>query len=201
MLSSRQRFFKRLFDVCLSLLTIPILLPVFFIIGIAIKLDDKGPIFFKQKRVGHAGRVFELLKFRTMKVDSGELKSSVTVEGDIRITRVGRFLRQFKIDELPQIINVLKGDMSLVGPRPDVPGYADLLQGDDRIVLSVLPGITGPAQLIFRNEEEVLARAHDPVEYNRKVIWPQKVRLNKEYIRHYSFKKDLIYIWRTIVDR
>jgi lipopolysaccharide/colanic/teichoic acid biosynthesis glycosyltransferase len=125
----------------------------------------------------------------------------VTTAGDSRITVSGRWLRRYKIDELPQLWNVLKGDMSLVGPRPDVEGYADRLEGDERIVLSVRPGITGPASLKYRNEEEILASVDDPVRYNDEVIWPDKVKMNMEYIREWSFGKDIGYIVATVTGR
>ena len=123
----------------------------------------------------------------------------MTQIGDPRITRLGLFFRKTKIDELPQLWNVLIGQMSFVGPRPDVLGYADRLQGEDRIILSIRPGITGPAQLAYKNEEEVLANQNDPVKYNDEIIWPDKVRINREYIGNYSFFKDFYYIWKTIV--
>ena len=129
---------------------------------------------------------------------SNDLRSTVTTRHDPRITRVGRILRSTKVDELPQLLNVLLGHMSIVGPRPDVPGFADRLSGDDRIVLSIRPGITGPATLEFRNEEELLSSQSDPERYNREVIWPKKVELNREYVANYSFWKDFGYIWRTI---
>ena len=118
---------------------------------------------------------------------------------DPRLIRPGKFLRKTSLDELPQLWNVLRGDMSLVGPRPDVPGYADRLQGKDRVILSVRPGITGPAQLAYRGEEDILVFKNDPVKYNDEVIWPDKVRINREYIEDYSFFKDIYYIWKTIV--
>jgi lipopolysaccharide/colanic/teichoic acid biosynthesis glycosyltransferase len=124
--------------------------------------------------------------------------STVTTANDKRITKSGRFFRRYKIDELPQLINVLKGDMSFVGPRPDVPGYADKLEGEDRIILTIKPGITGPATLKYKNEEEILAKVEDPVKYNNEVIWPDKVKINKEYIKNWSLKKDIEYILKTI---
>jgi lipopolysaccharide/colanic/teichoic acid biosynthesis glycosyltransferase len=127
-------------------------------------------------------------------------RTSVTTAHDVRITPVGRFLRRAKLDELPQLINVLKGDMSFVGPRPDVPGFADALTGEDRVILSVRPGITGPATLRYRDEESLLAGAEHPEQYNREVLWPDKVRLNREYVRQWSFRGDMVYIWRTIFE-
>ncbi len=126
------------------------------------------------------------------------IDTSVTTGADPRITCSGRFFRRTKIDELPQLINVLKGEMSFVGPRPDVPGFADSLQGDDRLILSVRPGITGPATLHFRDEEVLLAQQSDPERFNREVIYPEKVRLNRQYVENYRFIDDLKFIWQTI---
>jgi len=162
-------------------------------------LDTHKNGFFTQERVGKDGRIFRVIKIRTMREVPG-LNSTVTTGSDVRITRLGRFWRRSKIDELPQLINILKGDMSFVGPRPDVPGYADRLQGDDRIILSVRPGITGPATLKYRNEEYLLAEKNDPQKYNDQVLWPDKVRLNREYVEKWSFIKDLRYIWMTVIE-
>lgn len=156
--------------------------------------------FFSQTRIGRYGRPFKLLKIRTMR-SAALPDTTVTTATDERITPFGGWLRKYKIDELPQLFNVLVGQMSLVGPRPDVPGFADRLTGDDRIILNVRPGITGPATLEYRNEEYVLSRQSDPEEYNAQVIFPEKVKLNKEYIQTYSFLGDVRCIWRTIVDR
>jgi len=132
-----------------------------------------------------------------MRVDTKNT-STITTAQDARITRLGAFFRRTKLDELPQLWNVLKGEMSFVGPRPDVPSYVDYLQGEDRMILSVRPGITGPATLKYRNEEELLAQQTDPETYNREVIFPDKVRLNRQYVENYSFWADLAYIWQTI---
>ena len=127
-----------------------------------------------------------------------ESGTTVTTDNDPRITPLGKLFRKTKIDELPQLLNVLVGDMSLVGPRPDVPGFADKLEGEDRIILSVRPGITGPATLKYRNEEEILAAQEDPERYNLEVIYPDKIKINREYVEHYSFAKDLRYILHTL---
>ena len=127
----------------------------------------------------------------------GEYSSSITT-GEMRITKLGKFLRRYKLDEIPQIFNILKGDMSWVGPRPDVFGYADKLEGEDRIILSVKPGITGPAQLKYRNEEEILSKVKDPKLYNDNIIWKDKVKINKDYIENWSFTNDVNYLLRTI---
>src|SRR5690606_5976569 len=140
------------------------------------------------------GKPFHIVKLRTMR-DGPKDPHAVTAQGDPRITRSGAFLRRSKIDELPQLWNVLVGDMSLVGPRPDVPGYADQLEGEDRIILSVRPGITGPATVKYRNEEALLGGQPDAVRYNREVIWPDKVRINREYLGQRSFRNDLKYLF------
>lgn len=126
------------------------------------------------------------------------MESTVTVSGDSRITKSGTWMRRYKIDELPQLFNVLLGSMSFVGPRPDVPGFADKLKGEDRMILEIRPGITGPASLKYRNEEELLAKQKDPERYNREIIWPDKVSINKRYMQEWSLKKDIEYILRTI---
>ena len=153
--------------------------------------------FFVQTRVGRYGRPFQLIKIRTMR-ESRAVTTNVTTTRDARITPYGAWLRRTKLDELPQLVNVLRGEMSLVGPRPDVSGFADLLEGDDRIVLSVRPGITGPASLAYRNEEEILASVDDPERYNREVIYPDKVRINRAYVSEYSLWKDLWTLLATV---
>jgi lipopolysaccharide/colanic/teichoic acid biosynthesis glycosyltransferase len=160
-------------------------------------IDTRSSGFFLQKRVGYRGRIFRLIKLRTMRHESFP-GSTVTTADDRRITRLGRFWRRTKIDELPQLLNIIAGHMSFVGPRPDVPGYADNLEGEDRIILEVRPGITGPATLKYRDEENILAAQGDPQRYNDEVIYPDKVRLNKEYVKNYSLCKDVHYIFRTL---
>lgn len=156
-----------------------------------------GPVFFLQKRVGKDGRLFTMVKFRTMTVNHGG--SSISIAGENRITPLGAMLRKYKLDELPELWNVLCGDMSFVGPRPDVPGYADKLQGAEREVLKLRPGITGPATLKYRNEEELLAEVDNPQQYNDEVIYPDKVRLNLFYLYHYSFVMDIKMIVATVL--
>lgn len=175
------------------LLTWPLLLAV--AAAIRIRMPDGG-VLFRQRRVGQYGKLFTLVKFRTMTVNHGG--SCVSVAGESRITPLGAWLRRYKIDELPELWNVLKGDMSFVGPRPDVPGYADRLQGEDRIILTLKPGITGPATLKYRNEEELLAAQPDPQRYNDEVIYPDKVRINVEYAKTRSFAGDLKIIMQTL---
>ncbi len=159
-----------------------------------------GSGFFVQRRIGRHGVPFPLLKLKTMRGAPG-VNTTVTTANDPRITTVGRFLRKTKLDELPQFVNVLLGHMSLVGPRPDVPGFADRLTGADRVVLSVAPGITGPATLAYRHEEDLLAVQEDPERYNRDVVFPDKVRINRAYVEEYVFWRDFVYLWRTLLGR
>ena len=197
-LSATDRAIKRAFDVVASVVGLALVGWVIALAWVAAAIDTREPGFFRQVRVGRHGRPFRVFKIRTMRAVQG-VTTTVTVADDPRVTRLGRLLRSAKIDELPQLINVLLGHMSLVGPRPDVPGFADRLQGEDRIILSVRPGITGPATLHFRDEERVLAAHADPERYNREVLFPAKVRLNAEYVRTYRFRSDLLYIWKTLV--
>ena len=189
---------KFVFDKIFSLLGLMILSPVFVVVValICVEMPD-GPIVFRQKRVGRNGVLFTIYKFRTMEVNHSG--SSVSVAGEARITPLGATLRKYKLDELPELWNVLKGDMSFVGPRPDVPGYADKLEGTERDVLRLKPGITGPASLKYRNEEELLATVEYPQRYNDEVIFPDKTRLNLYYLNNYSFVKDLQMIFCTIL--
>ena len=173
--------------------------PLLITVAIIIKLTSKGPIFYIAPRVGQYGKLFNLYKFRTMFVGADkEKEGSVTVDGDRRITSIGRILRKTKLDELPSLLNVLKGEMSFVGPRPDVPGYADQLKGSDRQVLELRPGITGPATLKYANEEDILAKVEDPIRYNDEVIFPDKVRINLDYLANQSLSQDLSLIFHTI---
>ena len=158
-----------------------------------------GPILFVQQRVGKNGKLFNCHKFRSMTVGHGG--SSVSVAGEARITPLGAVLRKYKLDELPELWDVFIGTMSFVGPRPDVPGYADKLQGEERIILTLRPGITGPATLKYRNEEELLAKVTDPQKYNDEVIYPDKVRINRYYAEHYSFIKDIQMIFCTVLGK
>jgi lipopolysaccharide/colanic/teichoic acid biosynthesis glycosyltransferase len=164
------------------------------------RIDTKLSGFFTQTRVGKDGRLFRVIKIRTMRNVPG-IGTSVTTSSDPRITRIGGLFRRTKIDELPQLINVFLGHMSFVGPRPDVPGFADRLKGDDRIVLSIRPGITGPATLKYRDEEALLYAQPNPEQYNAKVLFPDKVRINREYIQNYRFLSDLKYILQTVVGK
>lgn len=189
---------KILFDRVVALCGLILLWPLFIVIAILIKMQmPDGPVLFTQKRVGRNGRIFKMFKFRSMHVEHDG--SSVSVAGEARITELGKILRKYKLDELPELWNVLKGDMSFVGPRPDVPGYADVLVGDDREILKLYPGITGPASLKYRNEEEILADVDNPKQYNDEIIFPDKVRINRYYLHHYSFFMDIKMIVATIL--
>jgi len=191
---------KYFFDRIVSFVGLLFLWPVLIVVAVLIRMKmPGGPVIFKQKRVGLNGKLFTMYKFRSMTVAHGG--SSVSVAGEARITPLGAKLRRYKLDELPELWNVLIGDMSFVGPRPDVPGYADLLLGDDRRVLLLRPGITGPASLKYRDEEELLAKVEDPVKYNDEVIYPDKVRINIYYLDHYSFIKDIQMIICTVLGK
>ena len=188
---------KILLDIIVSGLGLIFLLPVMIIVSLAVVISSKGPVLFTQPRVGQDGKIFKVVKFRTMRV-GGEKEGSITTATDARITQIGRWLRRFKLDEYTQLWNVFIGNMSLVGPRPDVPGYADRLRGRARSILSLRPGITGPATLCFKNEEELLDLAEDPKRYNDWVIYPAKVALNLNYLERWSFSRDVGYIVITV---
>lgn len=193
-------FFKFLFDRVSSLFGLLFLSPVLLFVALLIRIKmPGGPIIFKQKRVGQYGRLFTMYKFRSMTVSHSG--SSVSVKGESRITPLGVKLRKYKLDELPELWNVLIGDMSFVGPRPDVPGYADKQEGDDRRMLLLKPGITGPASLKYRNEEELLAEQENPQKYNDEVLFPDKVRINIDYMDHWSFGKDVKIIVYTVLGK
>ena len=191
---------KYVFDRVAALLGLLLIWWLLIVVAILIKAKmPGGPALFRQTRIGRHGKPFTIYKFRTMTVGHGG--SSVSVAGESRITPLGAVLRRYKIDELPELWNVLIGDMSFVGPRPDVPGYADRLQGDDREMLELRPGITGPASLKYRNEEELLAAVDNPQEYNDTVIYPDKVRINRYYLHIYSFVKDIEMIVCTVIGK
>ena len=214
---------KWLFDKLISLIGLISLSPVLLIVALLIKWKMPGPILFCQQRVGRYGRIFTVYKFRTMTVKAeasvasrNSEATSIASQEQSRITPLGEKLRRYKLDELPELWNVLKGDMSFVGPRPDVPGYADQLQGEDREVLLLRPGITGPASLKYRNEEDILEAVDEALqkgrrglpigittvqEYNDNVIYPDKVRLNRYYLHHYSFIKDIQMIVCTVLGK
>ncbi len=191
---------KWIFDRLVSMMGLLILWPILILVAIMIRVKmPGGPVIFKQKRVGQDGKLFTMYKFRSMTVSHSG--SSVSVAGESRITPLGAKLRKYKLDELPELWNVLKGDMSFVGPRPDVPGYADKLEGHDRNILKLKPGITGPASLKYRNEEELLAKIENPQKYNDEVIYPDKIKINLYYLEHYSFLKDIQMIICTVLGK
>ena len=188
---------KRIFDIISSLFGLILLSPFMIIIAILIKLDSKGPIFFKQVRVTKNGREFKIFKYRTMRVGSDKF-SQITVGKDSRITKVGDFLRKYKLDEIPQLINVLLGDMSLVGPRPEVPKYVALYTEEQREILKVRAGITDYASIEFSNENDILANEADPEKVYVEKIMPQKIKLNKKYLSEISVMTDIKIILLTI---
>lgn len=191
---------KYIFDRVVSLVGLVLIWPLLLVLVLMIRRSMPGaPAIFKQQRVGKDGRLFTMYKFRTMVPHHSG--SSVSVAGEDRITPLGKTLRRYKLDELPELWNILIGDMSFVGPRPDVPGYADCLEGEDREILNLRPGITGPASLKYRDEEELLAKVEDPIAYNNEVIYPDKVRLNRYYYHHYSFVMDIRMIFATVLGK
>ena len=194
MLTKKQQYVKRLFDITLSILLMPfVIIPVFLLLCIAAIVTEKNGLFV-QTRIGQFGKPFQLYKIRTLK-GTGHMDIVAIKDSE---TAFGTWLRRSKLDELPQVFNVLKGDMSWVGPRPDVPGYADVLEGDDRSVLLLKPGITGPATLKYKDEEALLLQQENPLQYNDTVIWPDKVQINKKYSKTWTLKTDVIYIFQSV---
>lgn len=194
-----NKIVKRIFDFVCSTLGIIILSPIFILISIMIKTGSDGPVFFKQIRVGEDGKDFEILKFRTMVVDAEKLGKQITVGNDNRITKIGSFLRKYKLDELPQLINVFKGDMSLVGPRPEVPRYVKIYNDEQRKVLEVKPGITDLASIRYKDENALLGKAENPEEFYINTIMPDKLVLNLEYINKSNVFFDIYIIVKTIL--
>ena len=195
MLTKTQKRMKRIYDLVLVFALLPILAVPLFVLFVLATLSTKQYGFFVQQRIGQGGKLFCCYKLRSLKgenhLDENTMKASET--------SFGKWLRKSKLDELPQLFNVLKGDMSFVGPRPDVPGYADKLDDDDKIILSVKPGITGPATIKYRNEDALLQKQPNPQDYNDKVIWPDKVSINKEYIKNWSLWKDVRYLFASVL--
>ncbi|ACD52028.1 sugar transferase [Clostridium botulinum] len=194
-----NKIVKRIFDFVCSTLGIIILSPIFILLSIMIKTGSDGPVFFKQIRVGEDGKDFEILKFRTMVVDAEKLGKQITVGNDNRITKIGSFLRKYKLDELPQLINVFKGDMSLVGPRPEVPRYVNMYNEEQRKVLEVKPGITDLASIRYKDENALLGKAENPEEFYINTIMPDKLALNLEYINKSNVFFDIYIIVKTIL--
>ena len=198
MLSTTDKFQKRIFDIILSVVGICLTWWIMVLAWLIASIETKSNGLFMQERIGQEGKPFLVFKIKTMKLIE-ELQSTVTTSNDSRITRSGAFFRKTKIDELPQLFNVLFGSMSFVGARPDVAGFADKLEGDDRVILELPPGITGPSSLKYKDEEALLAKQEDPESYKREVILPDKVTINKMYLENWSLKKDIVYIVKTIV--
>ena len=196
MLSRKQQITKRCFDIIVSFFSIILCFFPILVLIILSSLSTKEFGLFTQQRVGRNAKLFRIFKIRTMKHPYND--NFITLRDDPRLTAFGKILRKYHLDELPQLFNVLIGNMSFVGPRPDVAGYADLLQGDDRIILSVRPGITGPATIKFKNEDVLLSQQKDPKKYNDTIIWKEKVKINKEYILNWTLLGDINYIFKTI---
>jgi lipopolysaccharide/colanic/teichoic acid biosynthesis glycosyltransferase len=189
---------KRAFDLGVASTSLLVLLPLFCVFGVLIKLDSNGPVFFRQERVGTRFRLFQIYKFRTMARDAPWTGSAITCGDDPRVTRVGRFLRRNKLDELPQLLNVLKGDMSIVGPRPELPEYVERFKDDYREILMVRPGMTDPASLKFRDEAALLGNSSDPIGLYVESILPEKLNLGKEYVRRSSLLSDVRLVIKTV---
>jgi lipopolysaccharide/colanic/teichoic acid biosynthesis glycosyltransferase len=190
---------KRIFDIVFSLLGLVMLSPFMVVIAILVKLDSPGPVFYRQERIGKDFRPFRIFKFRTMIADADKKGLQITAGGDERITRVGRWLRKTKLDELPQLINVLKGDMSFVGPRPEVEKYVRYYKDEYELILQVRPGITDIASIIFRDEESILKDKGDPEDYYKNTLLPEKLKLAKKYVKKQSVMFDIRLIYLTLI--
>lgn len=190
---------KRIFDFSCSLIGLVLVSPFFLVISILISLDSKGPIFYKQNRVGKAGIDFKLLKFRTMFINSDKHGLLTVGSRDGRITKMGFWLRKYKLDEIPQLVNVLMGQMSVVGPRPEVRKYVELYSGEQFKVLNVKPGITDWASIKFSNENELLSKAENPEKYYIETVMPEKLRLNLQYVNHNNLLNDVKIIFFTLM--
>lgn len=189
---------SRIFDIFLAITGLILLIPLFIVIAILIKREDKGPVFFTQERVGYKGRLFKFYKFRTMTINADKSGPLITIYGDKRITKVGNFLRKYKLDELPQLFNVIKGDMSLVGPRPEVPYYVNKYTEEQRKVLDIIPGITDPASIMYFDENELLSKAENPEKEYIEKIMPQKIEINLKYADNANVYRDIMIICQTI---
>ena len=189
---------KYIFDRVFALIGLIVLSPFILVVFILHKIKmPNGDFLYRQVRIGKDGKPFRIYKIRTLVVDS-EAGGSVTTANDTRILPFGKWLRETKVDTFLELINILIGDMSFVGPRPDVPGYADKLEGDDRVILKMRPGLTGPASIKYRHEDRLLAQQSDPQRYNDEVIWPDKVKINREYYENWSIWLDISILWKTI---
>lgn len=201
---SAMNWMKRALDLVIASIGLVILSPLLLVVAVVIFIDDGSPVLFRQERIGRHGKPFHILKFRSMGVDAERIGGQITVGNDPRITRIGQFLRRSKIDELPQLINVVRGEMSLVGPRPEVPKYVALYTPEERHVLSITPGITDPASIKYRHESEILARSSDPEQMYIEVVMPEKIRLNLEYAKEATVWTDfqilLSTLWSLVKD-
>lgn len=193
-----EEIIKRIMDIVVAIISLIVLAPLFIIIMILIKIDDGGPVFYIQERVGRGFQTFKLLKFRTMVVEGDKKGLLITRHDDQRITRVGKILRKYKIDELPQLINIIKGDMSIVGPRPEMKKYVDLFKEEYKSILKVRPGLTDYATIEFRNEEEILGKFYDPEQAYINVILPNKIELSRKYVNEAGLITDILIIAKTI---
>lgn len=189
-------FLKKVFDYTLAIILVIIFLLPLLLMWIVATIETGQNGIFVHPRIGQHGKTFNMLKIRTLK---GNYTNSITTATTHSITRSGRIFIKYKLDELPQLLNILAGNMSFVGPRPDVAGYADQLQGTDRIILTVKPGITGPAQIKYKNEQQILNQVPNPQKYNDTVLWPDKVKINKKYIKNWSMAQDINYLVKTII--
>jgi lipopolysaccharide/colanic/teichoic acid biosynthesis glycosyltransferase len=196
-ISTFNSFWKRSFDIVLALTGLVLFTPLILLCWLIAAIETRSNGFFVQERVGRYAKRFYLYKIKTMRSSNGP-RSHIAAHNTACITKSGKLFRKYKLDELPQLFNVLAGSMSFVGPRPDVPSYADQLQGEDRIILQLRPGITGPASIKYKDEEAILLSVDNPDWFNDHVIWPDKVRINREYVKNYSLVRDLTYIFTTI---
>ncbi|RRD91301.1 sugar transferase [Conchiformibius steedae] len=197
-MSLYRDYMKFILDWIAALILLCVFLPIIFLSWLIASIDTKSNGFFLQSRVGRNGKVFKIVKIKTMYSARGE-RSSITASITNEISYSGKIFRKYKIDEIPQLINIVLGQMSFVGPRPDVPGYADMLGEQDRCILNLRPGITGPASIKYANEEEILSKVSDKKYYNDNVIWPDKVLINKMYYHECSLSKDIFYIYKTFL--
>jgi len=197
LMSKTDSFLKRLFDFSVAIAGLLLSAPIIMLCWIVATVETRSNGIFVHERIGQYGAIIKVYKIKTMHVYRGA-RSPISSENKLAVTRSGVFFRRWKLDELPQLFNVLTGSMSIVGPRPDVPGYADRLQDSEKIILLLRPGITGPASIKYRNEEDILAGVDDALFHNDTVIWPDKVKINKEYLVNYSFMRDVKYIFKTL---
>jgi len=198
MIESRSQRAKRALDLAVAIPAVALLWPLFIAIAVWVKLDSRGPVFFLQERAGQFGRLFRIFKFRTMIVDAAANSSLITIGADRRITRSGRLLRKYKLDELPQLFNVIRGEMSLVGPRPEVPRYVELYTEDQRRILALKPGVTSPASIAFSDESELLARQEDPENFYRAQLMPAKIREDLSYAKQATIFSDCAMVAKTL---